>query len=307
MTSRIFPFDIFSKKSKETPKSSSSFEKSPSGKIQLISSKLKASMSLDDQTRKGHSSTSGNFDLFSDTHTPPSRPLRQYVSRDPFKIPPFWIDSPQLWFRCVESAFSRAGILTETKKFDEVLAVLDNSVIDRIGLDLLEIHGLRPYAQLKEALLTKFAPTEDQRLTAFLHTSELGDQMPSEMLKRLKFLIGPERLQETLANSLLKKLFLEKLPSSIRNILASNYDNTVDQLAIQADRIVQNSDFSKQDTTRKLIAINKVQDQYNQGLDTEGQLDRHRETIMFTIKYLAIFEFHENSTSFPPSQPKLHP
>nr|XP_039273433.1 uncharacterized protein LOC120347492 isoform X1 [Styela clava] len=205
-------------------------------------------MSLDDQTRKGHSSTSGNFDLFSDTHTPPSRPLRQYVSRDPFKIPPFWIDSPQLWFRCVESAFSRAGILTETKKFDEVLAVLDNSVIDRIGLDLLEIHGLRPYAQLKEALLTKFAPTEDQRLTAFLHTSELGDQMPSEMLKRLKFLIGPERLQETLANSLLKKLFLEKLPSSIRNILASNYDNTVDQLAIQADRIVQNSDFSKQDT-----------------------------------------------------------
>ncbi|XP_039273434.2 uncharacterized protein LOC120347492 isoform X2 [Styela clava] len=248
MTSRIFPFDIFSKKSKETPKSSSSFEKSPSGKIQLISSKLKASMSLDDQTRKGHSSTSGNFDLFSDTHTPPSRPLRQYVSRDPFKIPPFWIDSPQLWFRCVESAFSRAGILTETKKFDEVLAVLDNSVIDRIGLDLLEIHGLRPYAQLKEALLTKFAPTEDQRLTAFLHTSELGDQMPSEMLKRLKFLIGPERLQETLANSLLKKLFLEKLPSSIRNILASNYDNTVDQLAIQADRIVQNSDFSKQDT-----------------------------------------------------------
>lgn len=311
MKSHIFPYDILPIKTNSNSKRSSELSKAPKPTF-IVNSRTKSPTMPQDSLKtpkKERPSLSGVSSRLAENLTQtPGTPLRHYY-REPLRIPDFWVDSPELWFKLVESAFSRAGILTETRKFDEILAVLDNPIIDKIGIDLLEIEGRRPYTQLKQSLLNRFAPTEDDRLTAFLRTSDLGDQKPTDMLKHLKFLIGPERLQESFANSLLKKLFLEKLPPSIRNFLACNYDDTVENLASQADNIVKNSDFSQGDNTyvqsqiqNKLLEtkINNLAESFQQlKSDLNGRNLNQPPRQQFRPRY---FENRQYRRPWPPRQ-----
>nr|XP_039251122.1 uncharacterized protein LOC120328659 [Styela clava] len=186
-------------------------------------------------------SSSQNYDLFEPIPSSSSnrKPLShfRYNDRDNIKIPQFWVHSPLLWIRCVESAFSRADITSETRMFDEVLAVLDSSIIEKIGADLLDISATNPYTELREALVKNYAPTEDQMISSFLNSGDLGDQLPSDLLKKLKLLINPDHRGDPFARALLKKLFLEKLPKAMQSILVASDDDSLEELAEKADKI----------------------------------------------------------------------
>ena len=57
------------------------------------------------------------------------------------------------------------------------------------------------------------------------------------ILRELKYLLGPDKLNESFAQELLRKRFFDYLPISIRSVLASQPGRDLDELADMADRI----------------------------------------------------------------------
>jgi hypothetical protein len=66
---------------------------------------------------------------------------------------------------------------------------------------------------------------------------ELGDKKPTQLLRRLNQLLGDST---TLNESVLRELFLQRLPGNVRMVLASTPSGTsLDNLAELADRVVE--------------------------------------------------------------------
>ena len=93
----------------------------------------------------------------------------------------------------------------------------------------------RSYQPLKTALLQHHAPSEDENLECLLHQTRLtSDITPPQLLARMRSLIGEDHAPERL----LRKLFLDQLPASVRRIIAAHPRTDLDELAATADRIV---------------------------------------------------------------------
>jgi len=71
-----------------------------------------------------------------------------------------------------------------------------------------------------------------------LNTEELGDCKPTQLLHRLQQLAGDTPGFND--GSLIRELFLQRLPSNVRMVLASTWDNTpIKELAQLADKIIK--------------------------------------------------------------------
>lgn len=79
--------------------------------------------------------------------------------------------------------------------------------------------------------------TERERLRQLLAAEELGDRRPSQLLRHMYGLLGA-RLP-TFDKSLLKELFLSRLPPQTRMVLAALPESSIDALADVADRVIE--------------------------------------------------------------------
>ena len=93
----------------------------------------------------------------------------------------------------------------------------------------------QPYTKLKEELIKRTSESEQKRLQKLLTTEELGDKKPSQLLRKMEQLLG----DRTLEPSILKQLFMQRLPTNVQLILASTSDVDITQLAKLADKIVE--------------------------------------------------------------------
>lgn len=143
----------------------------------------------------------------------------QQISNITIKIPPFWPSDPQLWFAQVEALFSCRGITREATKFQHVVGSLSADYATEVRDLLLNPPQENAYTQLKEAMLTRLAESSQLRLQRLLTSEELGDRKPSQLLRRMQQLLGPQTISQG-EEELLKELFLQRLPSNIRLILA---------------------------------------------------------------------------------------
>ena len=73
---------------------------------------------------------------------------------------------------------------------------------------------------------------EDEKLNQLLHSVCLGDRLPSEMLINMQRLGG-----NNVDTGLLKKLFLERLPPIVRNIIVAIPCDSLTELAQRANRV----------------------------------------------------------------------
>ncbi|XP_064482933.1 uncharacterized protein LOC135395772 [Ornithodoros turicata] len=79
--------------------------------------------------------------------------------------------------------------------------------------------------------------SSQRRLQQLLTNEELGDQKPTQLLRRMRALVG----DATLDSSLLQELFLQRLPAEARRILAAAGSTSLEDLAKLADRILDHS------------------------------------------------------------------
>ena len=184
----------------------------------------------DDMEQPGPgSSVSSNVD---------SAPATQGASVTAFglKLPPYWPGDPALWFAQVEAQFLTRRITQQETKYAHVISSLQPEIAQEVRDFIISPPAQDRYDKLKAELIKRTSDSEQRRLHQLLIAEELGDRKPSQLLRRMRQLLGDSALEE----SILRELFLQRLPSSVRVVLASCSDTMdIQHLADLADRVLE--------------------------------------------------------------------
>ncbi|XP_076384287.1 uncharacterized protein LOC143262264 [Megalopta genalis] len=168
----------------------------------------------------------------------PQRSISDNVTGTPeinkvgIRIPPFWHNNPTLWFAQVEGQFALNGITADTTKFYYITSNLDYRCMEEVQ----DIIGNPPetdkYKKIKDELIRRLSTSEEQRIHQLIEREEIGDRTPSQFLRHIRNLAG-----STVTDKFLRTLFLNRLPASMRPILATQMDSPLDKMAELADKV----------------------------------------------------------------------
>lgn len=204
-------------------------EHSPSKKdvntsnTQLIDLQTPADMSNDQQN--------ANIPPFE----PSALPLQPVIGAATLaKLPPFWKENPILWFIQVEAAFTLARITNDDTKFRYVILNLDSTTLPFVSDIVANPPPHDKYQALKDRIIRSFDETAESKLRKLIRGHEIGDDKPSNYLQRLRNLAGGQ-----CNDSVLRTLFFEQLPESVRSVLAISEVADLSVLASQADKIYE--------------------------------------------------------------------
>ena len=151
------------------------------------------------------------------------------------KLPPFWSADPEVWFAQVEAQFSTRRVTSQKTRFDYVVSSLGPEFATEIRDLLLRPPADNPYNTLKTELIKRTAASEQRKLQQLISGEELGDRKPTQLLRRMQQLLG-----ERAADPVAEALFLQRLPSNVRMVLASTADTMdLNTLADMADKVVE--------------------------------------------------------------------
>lgn len=152
------------------------------------------------------------------------------------KIPPFWTKNPALWFAQMDSQFINKGVTSEKTKYHTIVSTIESEIAAQVSDIILNPPADTPYTTLKERLLERFADSEEKRLKKLLGEIELGDRLPSHLLREMKELAGSK-----VNDDLMKSLWLQRLPQQTQAILSVSSEPLTKQAAL-ADKIYQVAD-----------------------------------------------------------------
>ena len=158
------------------------------------------------------------------------RPATATVSAVNLKLPPFWSTDPEVWFAQVEAQFATRGITAQKTRFDDIVSTLSPEIATEVRDLILKPPTERPYDTLKTQLIKRTAASEQRKLQQLINAEELGDRKPTRDQVGLTDGDG----------SFLRELFLQRLPSNVRMVLASTDKTlTLDKLAELADKVME--------------------------------------------------------------------
>lgn len=161
-----------------------------------------------------------------------SSAAKDEIARVSVKIPPFWSEKPEIWFFQVEAQFTICGVTSEETKFNYLVSQLEPKFVESLW-DIISDDNKMKYTAAKDRLLNTFKESENKRLQRLLTGVDLGDSKPSQLLQKMRNLAT-----DGISDKVLKSLFLQKMPDSVRNILIVS-DEEIEKLALMADRIVE--------------------------------------------------------------------
>jgi len=154
------------------------------------------------------------------------------------KLPPFWPADPELWFAQVEAQFACRRITSQRSKFDYVVSSLAPEFAVEVRDLLIRPPSVDPYKTLKAQLTKRTTASEQRKLQLLFTAEELGDRKPTQLLRRMRQLLGDRPGLPD--DSFLRELFLQRLPPNVRMVLASTTDGTgLEQLADLADKVME--------------------------------------------------------------------
>ncbi|XP_014271295.1 uncharacterized protein [Halyomorpha halys] len=147
------------------------------------------------------------------------------------RIPRFWRNNPVLWFATCEAVFSTLKVTWSTIKFQLLIPNIDQDVLIQVQ-DLITDPLKQTYENLKARLVQTFGESENIRIKKLLEEIPLGDQTPSQLLRRMQQLAG-----DCVNAEFIRTLWLKTLPTRFQPILAATEHTDVEKLAAIADKI----------------------------------------------------------------------
>lgn len=185
---------------------------------------------------------------------PPVQPAPA-VDRVAIRLPPFWPADPQLWFCQIENQFAIAGLTSDDTKFGYVAGNLDQKYAVEVRDILLDPPAANKYDRLKAQLIARLSPSQSQKTKQLLETEEMGDRKPSQFLRHLKSLAGPD-----IPDSVVRTLWLGRLPASVQPIMATQRNQELDEAADLADSVYEATSKNSL-TPPRVTAMENMMDQ----------------------------------------------
>ncbi|KAL0869400.1 hypothetical protein ABMA27_007640 [Loxostege sticticalis] len=149
------------------------------------------------------------------------------------RIPDFWTDQPALWFIQFE-----AVVLPQKASDDScyqlLIAKLSKQVIQEVADLLASPPATGKYLALKKRLTDAYEESETRRIQKLISEMQLGEQKPSQLLRRMQNLAGKRMSEETLL-----VLWQNHLPQAVRTVLAATALEDVEKLASVADKVME--------------------------------------------------------------------
>ena len=154
------------------------------------------------------------------------------------KIPPFWPADLLLWFAQVEEQFATWNITVSKTKFDHVIATLSPEYATKVRDLILSPPKDDLFKASKDALVQTTAASEQRRSQQLFNTEELGDCKLTQLLQHMQQLLGDKAT--ALDPSFMRELFLQRLPTNVRLVLASTAKAiNLQELATLADKVME--------------------------------------------------------------------
>lgn len=152
------------------------------------------------------------------------------------KLPPFWHDDPQSFFAMAELKFALHKVTSDTSKFQLVASNFDAKLVSLCRDLILDPPERDKYSTLKRRILSALSPSQESNIRRLLHGQPLGSEKPTVYLQQLR-----NMATDQVGEALLRTLFLEQMPEDIRRVLVIGAEATLDQLAAQADKMLEMS------------------------------------------------------------------
>ncbi|KAM7293100.1 hypothetical protein ISCGN_026230 [Ixodes scapularis] len=176
----------------------------------------------------------------------------------------------------VAAQFHLRRVSTQLSKYYYVVSALPPDIADELDDVLAATPPADAYDQLKAAILLRKSESTTSRLQRLLTTDELGDQRPSQLLHRMRQLLGEQA--SDVNNSILRELFLQRLPQGVRMVLAPANDMSLDRLAEMADHVAEYAAPTLAALTEpqsSATAIHELQAKVDQLTVTVASLQKH--------------------------------
>ncbi|CAH8651880.1 unnamed protein product [Schistosoma margrebowiei] len=157
------------------------------------------------------------------------------LSPPSFQLMPFWPDNIEAWFYYAEADFSEHGVIDTRAQFLAVVKALPREFNRYVTPSMFTSDVSEPYEILKRSILKRGDLTDRQRLDQLFNNIDLQHGSATDMLQRMREVIGLRTFDE----GLFKQLFLSKLPQQVQAVLVSFQNNALDELAASADRILE--------------------------------------------------------------------
>ncbi|KAH9592056.1 hypothetical protein MS3_00004116 [Schistosoma haematobium] len=157
-----------------------------------------------------------------------------------FQLMPLWPDNIKAWFCYAEADFYEHGVNDTRAQFLAVIKALPREFNRYVTPSMFSSDVTEPYETLKRSILKHGETTNRLRLDQLLNNIDLHDGSATDMLLRMKEVIG----QRTYDDGRFRRRFLSKLPQQVQAVLILFQNNTVDELAAFADRILEISKSS---------------------------------------------------------------
>ena len=149
------------------------------------------------------------------------------------KVPPFWLERPEIWFAQLEAQFQNARVMTDKQRFNTLAGHIDRKILAQVSDAVLTPPEADKYNHIKESIIECFADTEQRKIKKLLTEMSLGDKKPSQLLNEMRSLASTNMTED-----FLKSLWLQRLPTQVQAILSAS-DIGLRELSLLADKIIE--------------------------------------------------------------------
>lgn len=152
------------------------------------------------------------------------------------RILPFWRDFSRAWFIQFEAVVDPLKT-SDDQKFRYVLQQLQGTDLQHVTDILYDTPATDKYITLKNRLLAVYEKSDVKNFQKLVSGLQLGDQKPSQLLRKMR-----ELSAGMITNEGLRIEWLNHLPTPIRVVLSVNTESSLDTLAAMADKMAEYSE-----------------------------------------------------------------
>ena len=135
----------------------------------------------------------------------------------------------------MDAQFRTRNIVQDSTKYDYIVGSLSPETAGEIRELLIDPPEVDKYQAIKRALLKQNQMSDQKKLQELLSKEDLGDRKPTQILRRMKQLVGDTVFDP----KMMRALFIQKLPAAAQSIMVSAANGVeLIVLAEMADKIV---------------------------------------------------------------------